>query len=208
MRSVMEQAMMGGSPSGMLSFAWGHLITHALLTAVSMTLAAHAIAGEIENGAMELVLAQPISRVRYLSAHLLFGIGAIALVAPAGIVGSIVGQDVFHVNAFPFDRNARLLLNILLLQSAIYGVTLLASSFGREAGQVAIVGVLIAVVSYLIDAVGNLWSKAAFIPPYSLHHYYEPHNILVDGTLRPIVVIVLAAFALLTITTAFARFGS
>jgi len=115
---------------------------------------------------------------------------------------------VFHVNAFPFDRNARLLLNILLLQSAIYGVTLLASSFGREAGQVAIVGVLIAVVSYLIDAVGNLWSKAAFIPPYSPHHYYEPHNILVDGTLRPIVVIVLAAFALLTITTAFARFGS
>src|SRR5207247_7846670 len=100
MRSVMEQAMMGGSPSGMLSFAWGHLITHALLTAVSMTLAAHAIAGEIENGAMELVLAQPISRVRYLSAHLLFGIGAIALVAPAGIVGSIVGRTCSTLTPF------------------------------------------------------------------------------------------------------------
>src|SRR5262245_17697707 len=65
-RTAVEQFMLGGSPAGVLAFAWNHPVTHALVTAVAITLGTRVVAGEIENGAIELILAQPISRIRYL----------------------------------------------------------------------------------------------------------------------------------------------
>src|SRR5438094_6396284 len=79
-RTMIEQTMPGGSPAGVLSFGWNHPVTHALVTAVAITLPTQAIAGEIENGAIELLLAQPVSRARYFAAHVVFGAGALAAV--------------------------------------------------------------------------------------------------------------------------------
>src|SRR6185436_19784755 len=61
-RTMIEQNLMGGSPAGVLAFGWNHPVVHALLSAVAITLADRAIAGEVENGAIELVLSQPLSR--------------------------------------------------------------------------------------------------------------------------------------------------
>src|SRR5882672_10877771 len=49
-RAIIEQTMVGGSASGILAFSWNHPVTHALATAVAITLGAGAIAGEVENG--------------------------------------------------------------------------------------------------------------------------------------------------------------
>src|SRR5687768_10482412 len=90
-----EQSMIG-SPQGMLAFGWNHPITHALLTAVAITLAARAIAGEVENGAIELILAQPISRAHYFTAHATFGISAITFIILSGVAGSVLGRQLFR----------------------------------------------------------------------------------------------------------------
>ena len=66
-RAMIEQNMPGGSPAAVLAFGWNHPVAHALLTAVAITLPARAIAGEVENGTIELMLAQPISCLLYTS---------------------------------------------------------------------------------------------------------------------------------------------
>ena len=162
LREMMEQNMPGGSPAAVLSFGWNHPVAHALLTAVAITLATRAIAGEVEGGGIELVLAQPVSRAGYFAAHLIFGIGALAAVLFAGIMGTAVGQYAWSLEAFGPAKLGALFVNAMLLQLAIYSLTLLASAFGREAGRVALMGVLIAVLSFLVNAVAMLWSKAAF----------------------------------------------
>jgi len=207
LRAMIEQNLLGGSPAGVLSFGWNHPVAHALLTAVAITLPARAIAGEVENGAIELVLAQPVSRLRYFGAHVLFGIYALSLVLAAGILGTVIGQLVFSLSAFGWTRMAALFLNALLLQSAIYALTLLASAFGREAGRVALVGVLVAVLSYLVNAIATLWSKAQFAKPYSLHNYFDPREILVQGHLASSSVLILTAFAAVATGAAFMRFA-
>ena len=207
-RTMIEQSMLGGSTAGVLGFGWNHPITPALLTAVAITLAARAVAGEIEHGAIELVLAQPLSRHAYLGAHAVFGLTAIAIVALAGGLGTMIGQSVFRLNVFGPTRMAALLLNVVLLQAAIYTLTLLMSAWGREAGRVAVIGVLAAVVSYLINVIATLWPKAAFMLPYSLHTYYDPRAILVDNGLSAFSVLVLALFAGMCAAMAFRRFGT
>lgn len=208
MRSVIEQSMLGGSTQGVLAFGWNHPITHAIVAAVAIALASRSVAGEIENGALELVLAQPISRAAYLGSHLIFGMVALMLVAAAGALGTMVGQRVFALNAFGLGRMLQLLLNVVLLQAAIYTATLLVSSWGREAGRVAVIGVLIALVSYFINVIATLWPRASFIEPYSLHSYYDPRAILVRGELATLAVIVLAGFMVGATGLAFWRFAT
>jgi ABC-type transport system involved in multi-copper enzyme maturation permease subunit len=206
LRTMMEQNMAGGSPAALLAFGWNHPVAHALLSAVAITLAARAIAGEIENGAIELVMAQPVSRTGYFAAHLLFGIGALAAMLLAGLAGTVLGQRIWGLEAFGFSRLAALFANALLLQLAIYGITLLFSSFGREAGRVALAGVLVAVISFLVNVVAALWSRAAFAKPWSLHSWFEPRDILVRGDVAASSLLVLAAVAGVGIAAAFARF--
>jgi ABC-type transport system involved in multi-copper enzyme maturation permease subunit len=207
LRVMIEQSLMGGSPAGVLSFGWNHPVAHALLTAVAITLPARAIAGEVENGAIELVMAQSISRAQYFGAHVLFGIGALSAVVLAGLLGTAVGQLVFSLDTFGVDRMAALLLNALLLQFAIYALTLLASAFGREAGRVALFGVLVAVISYLVNAVATLWSKAEFVKPYSLHSYFDPRELLVQGHLAASSVLVLGLVVAGALAAAFTHFA-
>jgi hypothetical protein len=82
----------------------------------------------------------------------------------------------------------------------------LFSSFGREAGRVAILGVLVTIGSFLDNVIATLWNRAAFMKPYSLHTYYDPRNILVDGHLATSSVVVLGVLAFAATAGAFARF--
>ena len=205
-RAMIEQNLMGGTPAGVLAFGWNHPVVHALLSAVAITLGARAIAGEVENGAIELTLAQPVSRAGYFAAHLLFGACALSAVLAAGLLGTAIGQQVYSLDAFGW-KLALLFANALLLQLAIYALTLLASAFGREAGRVALAGVLVAVLSFLINAVATLWSKAEFAKPYSLHAYFDPRQLLVNGDLAPSSVAILAAVAAIATVTAYVRFS-
>ena len=207
MRAMIEQNMAGGSPAAVLSFGWNHPIAHALPAAVAITLSARAIAGEIETGAIELVLAQPISRAQYFAAHVLFGAGALAAVLGGGMLGTALGEQVFALNAFGAERYAMLFLNAFLLQFAIYALTLTASAFGRESGRVALIGVLVAVSSLIVNVVGALWSKAEFAKPLSLHNYFDPRDILTLGRLPASSLLILALVAGIAITVAFTRFA-
>ncbi len=206
-RALIEQNMPGGTPAGVLSFGWNHPVAHAVLAAVAIALPVQAIAGEIESGAIELVLAQPISRARYFGAHLVFGVAALSALLAAGIGGTAIGQAVYSLHAFGWPRLAQLFVNALLLQLAIYGVTLAVSAFGRESGRVALIGVLVAVVSFLVNAVATLWNKAEFAKPWSLHHYFEPREVLVNGHLAMASIATLGTIALAAIAVAAARFA-
>jgi ABC-2 type transport system permease protein len=205
-RALIEQSIPGGSAAGILAFTWNHPAIHALMTAVAIALGARAVAGEIENGVIELVLAQPVSRVTYLTAHVVFAMLSLAIVAIVGLLGMIAGQCVFGLQEFARDRLLRLLANAFLLQMSWYSLTLLLSSFGRETGRVAILGMFIAIISFLDNLIAALWNKAVFMKPYSLHSYYDPRVILVDGHLATASVVVLAVFTLAATSGAFARF--
>lgn len=206
MRAMIEQSLLGGSAAGVLAFGWNHPITHALLAAAAIVVGSRAVGGEVEAGTIEMVLAQPISRMRYFASYVLFGVVAITLIAGVGILGTMVGQRVFGLQTFGPWRLLELLAGVVLLQLAILGVTLLLSAFGREAGRIAALAVWLALVSYFLNVMASLWSKTAFLRPYSLHSYYDPRNILVSGTLPAARFGVLLGVAVLTTLLAFARF--
>ncbi len=178
-RTLVEQQFFGGlGPAGILAFGWNHPITLALGAAVAIVLATRAVAGEIETGAVELVLSQPISRARYFAAQVLFALLALSVLSAIGACGTLLGQLVYGIHVLGPGTLFAVALNYLLLQSAWFGITLVISVFGREAGRVAAIGFILALVSYVLQVIAQLWTKAALLHRYSVYGYYSPMDVV------------------------------
>ncbi|MBA4311784.1 MAG: hypothetical protein C0417_04045 [Chlorobiaceae bacterium] len=207
MRALIEQQFLGGlNQKGLLAFGWNHPIALAIGTAVALVFASRAVAGEIESGAMELLLSQPIARLSYFTGHVLFALTSIALLSLIGVCGTLIGIHVYSLAPIDGIILFKVALNFFLLHSAWYGITLLFSVFGREAGRVAFIGFVLALVSYFVQVIAQLWTKAAFLLPYTLHTYYSPQKIFVNSEIKPISVIVLMGFIVVSIGIAGWRF--
>ncbi len=206
MQSLIQQYLGGFSAADLLAFGWNHPIALAVGAAVAIVLAARAVAGEIENGVLELVLSQPISRPRYFAGQALFALAALAALALAGAFGTFLGQRVYALHALTVHTVLLLALNYLLLQFAWYAAALVLSVFGREAGRVAFGGFFLALVSYLVQVIAQLWPRAAFLLPYSLNAYYSPPQILARQALAARSVAMLLAVGAVGIALALWRF--
>ena len=205
--TLVDQIFGGLSPIGLLGYGWNHPIAHAVGTALAAVLGARAVAGEADNGMLELVLAQPISRTSYLAAHLSFALLALALFCALGVLGTFIGVRLFEVADVPMLRIGFVAGNFFLLLTVIYAATLLASVLAREGGRALGVGVLITVVSFLLFTIALLWPDAAVLRTYTLHNYYVPRDLLVTGTIAPLPLAVLIGSSLLCLSLAFWRFN-
>ncbi len=209
MQGFVETQFFGGfSKAGLLAFGWAHPIAQAIGAAVAIVLATEAVAGAAEAGTIELTLAQPLPRRAYLGAHALFAASALALVAVLGVAGTVAGGRFYGLPAFAPAALVRLALDYFALEAAVLGITLLFSAFGREGGRVALLGFLCALVSYLVSVIGGLWSAWKPLVPWTLHAYYVPRDLLVEGrgVARPAAT--LLAVAIAAALVGWARFRS
>ncbi len=207
LQELLSSQLFGGfTQRGLLAFGWNHPVAHALGAAVVIVLAAAAVAGESETGAMELVLSQPVSRGAYFAVQIGFAFVAIFVVSASGVLGTMLGQKVFGMEPFAAGPLVRLGLNYAALQAAAYGITLLFSTRMRESGHVATVGFLIVLGSYFAQAIGRLWPKAAFVLPWTLHDHFSPQRILVGQAAITRPVAILAVVAAVCLILGWSRF--
>ena len=192
---ISSQISGGLSERGLLAFGWNHPVSHALGAAVAIVLAARAVAGEIETGAIELLLSQPMTRISYFLMRVVFACMALAFVSFMGVAGTLAGQALYGLDLFPAARLLRLGFQYFLLQVTWFAVVVAFSAYGSEGGRIALVGFLLALVSYFVQVISGLWPDAAFLAPWTLHHYFSPHQILLAETSQT-----WAGFTLLTLS--------
>jgi ABC-2 type transport system permease protein len=70
------------------------------------------------------------------------------------------------------------LANLAALIFALSGMTMALSAAGRSRGKVIGAGVLIALVMFIANVLGQLWDAAAFLRPLTLFYYYQPQKIM------------------------------
>ncbi len=189
------QAIMGGEnihidrALDMISIAYVHPLTIFILSTWAIGRASGAIAGEIDRGTMELLLAQPIRRGQIVLAHLLVDIITIPILclcmwAGTWIGASLVGfvgndQPSLAVDPAAFAPG---LLNVFLLVFAISGVTMCLSAAGRFRWRVLGFAVALALLQFLTNLVGQLWEPAAPIRPCTIFYYYQPQSLILSPT--------------------------
>jgi len=198
------QTLIGGesiqldSALDMLSIGYVHPLVQTILCIWAIGRAAGAIAGEIDRGTMELLLAQPLARYRVVLAHLCVDLIAIPILCLAVWGGTwlgtwLVGILQIGVPSARFEEHVDPLVfgpalwNIAALLFAVGGYTMWLSAAGRFRGRVMGIAVLVTLVQFLVNVIGQLWDVMAPLRPFTVFYYYQPQQIILRDNWRVLV---------------------
>lgn len=162
-----------------LGIMWIGIVGSALIL-----FSAKAIAGEIGAGTMELLLSQPISRMKLVLVRIaaLFTwviVLALATVAPIQVFGPAYDIDL------PMRRYVLLYLAAIVFMLAVGGIAFLVSAATRDGGKpAAVTGGLLGVM-WVIHAIAGLADFAEALEPFNLLKYWQPATIIDKGTVAP-----------------------
>ncbi|MCS7045115.1 MAG: ABC transporter permease [Gemmataceae bacterium] len=173
--------------SNLLTTGFVHPLVITILCIWAIGRASGAIAGEIDRGTMELLLAQPISRSRLVLAHLLVDIVTIpvlclsmwsGLIVVAELVG-LVNNPRPELQANPW-RFWPSLPNVALLVFAVSGATMWMSAAGRYRNRVLGRAILLALLMFLVNVIGQLLEPLEVFRPFTIFYYYQPQPVLLQ----------------------------
>jgi ABC-2 type transport system permease protein len=169
------------------SISYVHPLMQIALSVWAIGRAAGAIAGEIDRGTMELLLAQPMRRSQIIAAHLAVDVvtivglcvalwlGTTTGVWLAGFTGAKGEQHIDPAAFFPAQ------LNVALFLFGLGGMTLAISAAGRSRNRVLGLAVFAALVQFLINVLGQLWSPMEPLRPLTLFYYYQPQPMILHA---------------------------
>jgi ABC-2 type transport system permease protein len=191
-----------------LSIGYVHPLLQTILCVWAIGRASGAIAGELDRGTMELLLAQPLARFRVILANVyvdLLTIPVLCLALWGGtwlgnwLVGPIEANpealqklplpvlvqpqatDPALLRLKPLDV-APALVQVSALLFAVTGYTMALSAAGRFRSRVLGTAVLLTLVQFLINLVGQLWEALAFLRPLTVFYYYQPQQLILSRT--------------------------
>ncbi len=206
-----------------LSIGFVHPLVQTILCVWAIGRSAGAVAGELDRGTLELLLAQPVPRYRFILSQLgvdLVTIPILCLTMWGGVwlgtwlVSPIEVAPLEPVEAPPptlvplgpftiplealqkpaagqeHEARDRLsmepaafgpaLAQVASLLFAVSGYTLWLSARGRFRGRVLGLAVVITLLQFLVNVVGQLWDAVSWLRPFTVFYYYQPQQIILQ----------------------------
>jgi ABC-2 type transport system permease protein len=172
----------------MMSVGFVHPTVQVILCIWAVGRSSGAIAGEIDRGTMELLLAQPLARWRVVLAHFLIDcltIPALCLSMWLGVLFSswrLGRAEEVVVSSQQIDAWAFLpaLLAVAGLLFAVSGYTVWLSSCGRFRWRVLGAAVMITLLQFLVNVIAQLWAPLKVLSPLTVFQYYQPQQVILD----------------------------
>jgi ABC-2 type transport system permease protein len=184
----MIQSIIGGESiqldraDNFMSISYVHPLMLTILCVWAIGRAANAIAGEIDRGTMELLLAQPIRRTQLILAHLWVDaivFPGLCLVIWTGTYCGTwwMGLQTATVEAQHVDPTRFLpaLPCVFALLFAVSGMTMFLSALGRSRPRVWGWAITILLAMFLVNVLGQIWAEPlAWVRPFTIHYHYQP----------------------------------
>jgi ABC-2 type transport system permease protein len=188
-----------------LSIGFIHPLMQTIFCIWAIGRAAGAIAGELDRGTMELLLSQPLARSRVVLAHFLVDVLTIPVLCATLFLGMAAGAAIITpikvkeldarkypqlalikddpeklqrdlaVDVRPFARS---LLAVGGLMFAVSGYTMWLSAAGRFRWRVLGLAVLITLLMFLVNLIGQMWDLFAPLRPLTIFYYFQPQQVI------------------------------
>ncbi|MFI9202366.1 ABC transporter permease subunit [Streptomyces sp. NPDC053048] len=185
-------------------------LTHPFWIALQLTaigsLAAAAVAADVESGTMELLMVRPLSRARLLAertAALIVVSVLLNVVATLTVAAGVALSPRLH-DTVPLGGVFAAGLLGWGFALCVTGPALAVSAAGRRRARVVGTTIAFGAVGFAVNFVALAWSRAAPLRWISPFHYYTPGDALALGTVEWESFGVLAGVGVLGIALAFA----
>ena len=174
-----------GNPMHTLSIGYVHPLIQTILCIWAIGRAASAIAGEIDRGTMELLLAQPVAALPSYRLSFRGGCADHSRVVSEPVGGNLGGDVVFRITGT--ERSGQGANRSLAhwtgavqrggagvrhhrLHHAVVGL-------GRRA-RVLGVAVVVTLIQFMVNLIGQLWDLLAPLRPFTVFYYYQPQPLI------------------------------
>lgn len=181
-------ALTGGSstdlltPHGWLGFGFTHPLFLVLSLSVVLSIGAGAVAGQVESGRAELLLARPLRASRLVWTGLAAGVLAEAAVLLGGLAGALGGgvlsSDIRHAGLAPL-----ILAPLQFVPLAVFALcaALLCSALARTRGRALGAATGLLVIAYLAKFTAGLIDGLGWLAHLSPFDAYDPVGAIEHG---------------------------
>ncbi|NUT34362.1 MAG: ABC transporter permease subunit [Hamadaea sp.] len=192
------------SPAGYLQATVFSLIGPLLVLMCAVTLAARTIARPEEDGGMEMLLANPLSRKAFATQRLAAAVSAITLVAVVPLILLSILVPPIDMDV-PLSNVAAACVGLVLLAWCFTGIAFLAGALTGKRGTVLAVTGVLGVATYMANALSNLSESAGWLKWLSPFHYFIGTDPLHTGW-HPWQLLLLAGIGVATATAGIVLF--
>lgn len=207
MPKVLRDAFIGsdiGSPAGWLDTKLFSMMAPIMFLVYAIAAGARGIAGEEEDGTLDLLLAQPVSRGRVLLQKYAGLVAGVVLLTAVLFATLAITAPMFQMHLGTWQLlQASLLVGLLGLAFGSIAF-LVAAAWGRRGLAYGVAGGL-AGIMYLMDILAPLSSVLERIQPASLYYYYG--IVPVSDGMRAVDVLAFGITALSALVLAYAAFA-
>jgi len=165
---------------GFLSLEYLNFFWVFIAGGLALAFATAAIAQENENGTLELMLWQPISRTKYLFAKIVTLILLMLIMTVVTVLGAFISASSIDVS---ISHSAFWIWAVdgFLLLLAFSGISFLLSVIFNERGRANMIAISVLIVSYILNGLAEIIDKIKDFQFLSLFHYYNSQEILKTG---------------------------
>lgn len=167
------------SVEGAAAFGFNHPLVIAILAISAIIIPARHVAGEVETGTLEILLACPIERWRHIITVWFSSAVELMIIVCGGWLGSFLSIAIFHTFSGQIVIGIlKIGANLWLLSVLISSYTLLISTFGKEGGKTGIRSAAITLIFYLMQFLSFMRDSLSFLKPFNIFQYYQPQELM------------------------------
>lgn len=150
--------------------------------ALAVSLAGAIVSGEVEKGTIELLLSQPISRVKLFFAKYLTSLVILIIFTLVSIFAVIPLAEAYNIEYFLKNYFTAGILSFLF-GLAVLSISALMSSIFSEKGRVYFASVGILILMYVLNIIANLKENLSDLKYASFFHYFDTSKALVENNI-------------------------
>lgn len=196
---------LGSSPEQLSNFTLEALLASKQFSAIfpfmaailAIGIAGNDIAGEIENGTIQFILSQPISRLKFYFARYFANVILLTIFVAVSTVLTMPLASAYNV-AYNGDIYPKLFLIAELFTIAVYSLGFLLSAIFSNKGRVVAIMAGVVTIMYIGFIVSVLKESLDKIKYISFFHYFSP-DVLYSGNIDTISVCVFGSTIFLSI---------
>lgn len=158
------------------------------------------IAREMEQGTLDMLIAQPVKRYRVLVEKYAVFLFSAFLIAGFSLLGILVGTEIINETVDAASIGL-VLLEALLLTVSLSSVTLLAAAWFLQPRRALLAGGVFMAFSYILNfVVPVIPDSLQWLRNFSVFYYYQPNEVIQSASLNITGVTVFLSVSLVAIT--------
>lgn len=151
-----------------------------LLIVLLISFGSAALAGEVEKGTVEILLAQPLSRFKVFFAKYFAGLLLLSIFVLFSVFSLAPLAQIYKID-FCLAKSWKMMVVGGFFGLSIFSLTMMLSAFLSERGRVASISGGILLLMYALNILAKLRENLENLKYFSLFHYYDYNAALLEN---------------------------